>query len=125
LNSRKTAFWRYGIAGRALLAAIAVYCLARIYPPELLAPFQTTNSLLAEQTALFGSAPSLFYSFAIGLFVGSGASSRTGAKTALFKLAGTGTAAGSFTTFNFCDTSGFLVSRYVIHVNLGDYRPWI
>lgn len=80
MNPRKTLFWRYGTAGTALLTAIAVYCLARIYPPELLTPFQTTDPFLAQQTALFGSAPSLFYTFAIGLFVGSCASSRTSAK---------------------------------------------
>ena len=80
MNCRKTLFWRFGIVSTALLAAIAVYCLARIYPPELLAPFQTTDSSLAEQTALFGSAPSLLYTFAIGLFVGTCASTRTSAK---------------------------------------------
>ena len=80
MNCSNTLFWRFGIAGTALLAAVAVYCLARIYPPELLAPFQATDPLLAEQTALFGSAPSLFYTFAIGLFVGSCASSRASAK---------------------------------------------
>ena len=80
MNCSNTLFWRFGIAGAALLAAVAVYCLARIYPPELLSPFQATDPLLAEQTALFGSAPSLFYTFAIGLFVGTFASSRASAK---------------------------------------------
>ena len=80
MNCRKTLFWRFGIASTALLAAVAVYCLARIHPPELLAPFQTTDPLLAEQTALFGSAPSLFFTLAIGLFVGTSASSHTSAK---------------------------------------------
>lgn len=80
MNCSNTLFWRFGIAGAAFLAAVAVYCLARIYPPELLAPFQATVPLLAEQTALFGSAPSLFYTFAIGLFVGTFASSRASAK---------------------------------------------
>ena len=70
MNCIKTLFWRFGIAGTALLAAVAVYCLARIYPPELLASFQAADPLLAEHIALFGSAPSLFYTFAIDLFVG-------------------------------------------------------
>jgi len=80
MNCSNTLFWRFGIAGTALLASVAVYCLARIYPPELLAPFQATDPLLVEKTALFGSAPSLLYTFAIGLFIGSCASSRTSAK---------------------------------------------
>ena len=73
-------FWRFGIAGTALLAAVSVYCLARIYPPEFLAPFQTTVPLLAEQTAVFGSAPSFFYTFAVGLFIGALAPSSTAAR---------------------------------------------
>ena len=80
MNYIETKFLRFGIAGTALLAAVAVYYLARIYPPELLSPFQATDPLLAEQTALFGSAPSLLYTFAIGLFVGTLASSRASAK---------------------------------------------
>ena len=66
----KTLFWGLVIAGTALLAAVAVYCLARIYPPELLTPFQSTIPILAGQAGLFGSAPSFFYTFAIGLLVG-------------------------------------------------------
>jgi len=73
-------FWRLGIAGAALLAAVAIYCLARIYPPQLLAPFKITIPILAGQTGLFGSAPSFFYTFAIGLIVGACASSPSSAK---------------------------------------------
>ena len=69
------------MAGAALLAAIAVYCLARIYPPELLIPFQSTISMLAGQAGLFGSAPSFLYIFAIGLIVGSCASTPAGGRT--------------------------------------------
>jgi hypothetical protein len=76
----KTLFWRLAIASTALLAAVAVYCLARISTPELLAPFQSTNPLLAGQAGLFGSAPSLFYTFAIGLFVGTCASTPASAR---------------------------------------------
>ena len=80
MNYRKTMFWRLALAGTALLAAVAVYCLARIYPPELLTPFQSTIPLLAGQAGLFGSAPSLFYTFAIGLFVGTCASTPASAR---------------------------------------------
>ena len=69
-----------GIAGTALLAAVAVYCLARIYPPELLEPFRATSLILTGQTGLSGSAPSFFYTFAVGLIVGISASTRTSAK---------------------------------------------
>jgi len=77
----KTLFWRFGIAGTALLAAIAVYCLVRIHPPELLTPFQSTILILAGQAGLFGSAPSLLYIFAIGLIVGTFASTPASART--------------------------------------------
>jgi hypothetical protein len=80
MNGTKALLWRSAIAGTALIAAVLVYCLARIYPPELLAPFQLTIPVLAGQTGLFGSAPSLLYTFAIGLMVGSCASSPTSAK---------------------------------------------
>ena len=80
MNCSNTLFWRFGIASTALLAAVSVYCLARINPPELLAPFQTTVPLLAEQTAVFGSAPSFFYTFAVGLFIGAFAPSSTAAR---------------------------------------------
>ena len=81
MNGSKALFWRLGIAGTALFAAVAVYCLARIYPPELLTPFQSTIPILAEQAGLFGSAPSFLYIFAIGLIVGSCASTPASART--------------------------------------------
>jgi hypothetical protein len=71
MNCGKILVWRFGIASTALLAAIAVYCLARLYPPELLVPFHTTQFIFADQTGLFGSAPSFLYTLAIGLLVGS------------------------------------------------------
>ena len=64
-----------------MLAAVAVYCLARIYPPELLTPFQSTIPILAGQAGLFGSSPSFLYIFAIGLVVGSCASTPASART--------------------------------------------
>ena len=78
---KKLLFWRFGIAGTALLAAVAVYCLVRIYPPELLTPFQSTIPALAVQAGLFGSAPSFLYIFAIGLIVGTCASTPASART--------------------------------------------
>jgi len=81
MNCTKTLFWRLALAGTALLAAVAVYCLARIYPPELLTPFQSTIPAFAKQAGLFGSAPSFLYIFAIGLIVGSCASTPASART--------------------------------------------
>jgi hypothetical protein len=78
---KKILFWRFGIAGTALLAAVAVYCLARIYPPELLTPFQSTIPILAGQAGVFGSAPSFLYILAIGLIVGNCASTPASART--------------------------------------------
>ena len=76
----KTLFWRLAIAGTALLGAIAVYCLVRIHPPALLTPFQSTIPILAGQAGLFGSAPSFLYIFAIGLIVGTCASTPASAR---------------------------------------------
>jgi hypothetical protein len=72
--------WRLGIASLSLLAAIAVYLFARIYPPELLTPLQAFNGDLAAYKDIFGSAPSFFYTLALGLFVGVCASNHSSAK---------------------------------------------
>ena len=74
MNFSNAFVWRFGIASTALLAAVSVYTLARIYPPELLVPFQAAQPLLTDQTGLLGSAPSFLYTLAIGLFIGSCAS---------------------------------------------------
>ena len=81
MHYNKTLFWRFGIAGTALLAAVAVYCLGRIYPPDLLTPFQSTIPALVGQAGLFGSAPSFLYILAIGLIVGTCASTPASART--------------------------------------------
>ena len=65
------------LASLSLLAAMAVYCFARISPPELLKSFQAIIPALARQTAVFGSAPSFFYTLALGLFIGLFASTAT------------------------------------------------
>jgi len=72
--------WRLGIAILSLLAAVAVYCFARIYPPEILTPIQAANTELAAQIAVFGSAPSFFYTLALGLFISACASTLTNAR---------------------------------------------
>ena len=77
-NSPKT--WRLGTASVSLLVAIAVYCFARSHPPELLSSMQNGIPILAAQTGLFGSAPSLFYTLAIGLLIGACAATPRGAR---------------------------------------------
>ena len=71
--------WRTSIAGLSLLAALAVYVFARSFPPELLAPWHSVNADLAAYTAIFGSAPSLFYTLAVGLLISACGSSRPNA----------------------------------------------
>ena len=72
--------WRLGVASLSLLAAIAVYCFARIYPPEILEPFQVADTGLPTYTGIFGSAPSLFYTLALCLIIGACVSSRSTAR---------------------------------------------
>ena len=72
--------WLISIAGFSLLAAVAVYLFARIYPPEVLAPFQADNTDLATHSAIFGSAPSFFYTLALGLVIGVCASNHSSAR---------------------------------------------
>jgi hypothetical protein len=62
--------WKIGIACLALVIAVAVYCLVRLSPPVLLVPFQVTSSLLGSHPGFFGSAPALFYTLSVGLFIG-------------------------------------------------------
>ena len=73
-------FLRFAIVVFSLMTAIAVYLFARSYPPELLAPFQSTNPDLARHIAIFGSAPSFFYTLALGLLIGACASNVTAAR---------------------------------------------
>jgi hypothetical protein len=72
--------WLISIAGFSLLAAVAVYLFARIYPPGLLESSQATYPILASHTSLFGNAPSFFYTLSIGLLVGACAPALTGAR---------------------------------------------
>ena len=73
-------FFRFGIVVFSLMAAVAVYIFARVYPPDLLAPFQALNNSLSSHTEIFGSAPSFFYTLALGLIIGICASNRSSAR---------------------------------------------
>jgi hypothetical protein len=80
MTRNKPLAWKLCIAGFSLLAAVAVYCFTRIYPPEILEPFQAINTDLASHAGIFGSAPSFFYTLALGLVIGVCASSRSSAR---------------------------------------------
>jgi hypothetical protein len=70
VTRNKPLIFKLVVASLSLFAAVLVYNFARIYPPEILASIQATHPGLAAQTGLFGSAPSFFYTLALGLFVG-------------------------------------------------------
>ena len=69
-NRRNSPAWLLILAGLCLSLAIGVYCLARIYPPELLSPLRATRSELVALSGVFGSAPSFLYTLALGLVIG-------------------------------------------------------
>ena len=69
-----------GVACLSILAAIAVYSFARFQPPALIESIVATNSMLTAQTVVFGSAPSFFYTLALGLLTGACALSLTQAR---------------------------------------------
>ena len=80
MTRNKPLFFKLGVASLSLFAAVLVYSFTRIYPPELLVSIQATHPGLAAQTGLFGSAPSFFYTLALGLFIGASASTLTNAR---------------------------------------------
>jgi hypothetical protein len=80
MTANPSLLWRLGVAGISLLAAIVVYTLVRLNPPELLEPFQVDSALRGAQPGVFGSAPSLFYTLSIGVLIGVWASSRSSAR---------------------------------------------
>lgn len=69
-----------GIGFFSLMIAVMVYIFARIYPPELLTSLHAPNVYLGPYTGLFGSAPSLWYTLALGLLIGACASSHVSAR---------------------------------------------
>lgn len=72
---------RLGIASLALIAAVAVYVLARSQPPAFLQPFHLVPASPSSGLAwLSDSAPSLFYVLSIGIFLGSCASTAASAR---------------------------------------------
>ena len=69
-----------GIACLALLVAVSVYVFARPSPPDLMAGLHWRSNWLTGYSAYLNSAPSLFYTLAIGLFIGVFASQRSAAR---------------------------------------------
>ena len=80
MNSSRTLFWTGYTAGLALLAAVAVYCFARVYPPQIFAPFAQAHSPLLAHLSFTGNAPSFFYSLALVMFICLAAGSLADAK---------------------------------------------
>jgi hypothetical protein len=70
MSAKPSLLWRLGAAAVSLLAAIAVYTLVRLNPPDLLEPLQIDSALRGTQHWIFGSAPSLFYTLSIGVLIG-------------------------------------------------------
>ncbi len=68
-----------GIACLALLVALSVYVFARPSPPDLIAGLHWRSDWLTGYSAYLNSAPSLFYTLAIGLLIGVCVSTRSAA----------------------------------------------
>jgi len=64
------------LAGFCLALALAVYCLGRSQPPELIPSFLLMHGELFAFGGIGGSAPSFLYTLALGLFIGACAASR-------------------------------------------------
>ena len=69
MTSSRTLFWTGYTAGLALLVAVAVYCFARVYLPEIIVPFAAAYSPLLTHLSFTGYAPSFFYTLALMLFI--------------------------------------------------------
>ena len=80
MTRNKPLIFKLVVASLSLFAAVLVYSFTRIYPPELLVSIQATHPGLAAQTGIFDSAPSFFYTLALGLFIGASASTLTNAR---------------------------------------------
>lgn len=70
MSNNPIPFWRLGIAASSLALALGVYIFAREYPPVFLSPLQAPIPWLLEHGRTFDSAPSLFYTLAVGLLLG-------------------------------------------------------
>ena len=76
MNNKACVAVTLGIACLALLAASSVYLFARPSPPDLIAGLHWRSDWLTGYSAYLHSAPSLFYTLAIGLVIGICASTR-------------------------------------------------
>ncbi len=68
------------IACLALLAAVSIYLFVRPSAPPLLAALHSRSDWLAAYNPYLGSAPALFYTLAIGMFIGVCAPTRDAAR---------------------------------------------
>lgn len=69
-NNNTYLYVKLGIACLALLIAMSVYVFARPAPPDLMAGLHWRSDWLTGYSAYLNSAPSLFYTLAIGLLIG-------------------------------------------------------
>ena len=70
VNNKARLAAKLGIACLALLLALSVYVFARPSPPDLIAGLHWRSDWLTAYSAYLNSLPSLFYTLAIGLFIG-------------------------------------------------------
>ena len=80
MMGKSSTFWRFGIAGLALAASLAVYWLVRSEPPAVFEPFQVGLVVSADIESVLGSAPSLFFTLSVALLLGICASSAASAR---------------------------------------------
>ena len=80
VNSGARLWLSLAIACLALLAAVSVYLFVRPSAPPLLAALHSRSDWLAAYNHYLGSAPALFYTLAIGMFIGIFAPTRDAAR---------------------------------------------
>ena len=76
VNNRAYAAAKLGIACLAMLVAVSVYVFARPSPPALLSGLHWRVEWLMNDSVFSNSAPSLFYTLALGLLIGICAATR-------------------------------------------------
>ena len=79
--------WGLVVALASLAAAVAVYDLARAFPPKFLDALQVFDSVLRLPGWLSGSAPSFFFSLALALMIGLAAAPRSAGRHCLAWIA--------------------------------------